>query len=579
MKNQSSAVRTVTLDKLTPDPDQVRKNFNKASITTLAANLKARGVLVPLLVRQSGKKLIIVDGERRYRAAKQAKLKAVPVIVAESSDDVQRSLDQVAMNSLREPLKPLELGRLLVSLRKEHKLSDNEIAAHLDKQGIPALSKGQMAELMRLVDLPSWAQSMVNEGLLQAGHVGPLLVATGKDPKVVAAVEKGLRQEIDRGGRIREVDLVNELADAYRDDKDSRDLEKTWAYGKGEEKLVVHFNSKKACAGCEHLRVFGHRRICRNPTHFDELNVQAKEAGLLPGGKKPEKPAPPPGPKETAVIEARKVELYEDKLRNLVQQVVQTHLVRNVLGEEPGMREALVYWLAASKPDGRRYGRQWFSDHRHRAIDMAIEGSPLKSLPDFLVMTPPALLKLHNALAEAAVMGMSWPQVQALAMHLDVDIAKAFTVDADYLAIQSLDQLKELGRLGGVDDANRMTGKALRNIILGDPDVTTRLGVPADVMRLYSDVPEPEPEYDDEEPEDDEDGSMRCIGCDCNDARACDDFGEPCHWIRLDKIRGVGVCSGCPDHAERFDDGERRIVGEVEGDKRQQALEEEDEAA
>ena len=86
--------------------------------------------------------------------------------VETDAGDVQRKLDQVAVNSLREGLKPLELGRLLVGLRKDHKLSDNEIAAHLDKQGIPALTKGQMAELMRLVDLPEWAQEMVDAGKL-----------------------------------------------------------------------------------------------------------------------------------------------------------------------------------------------------------------------------------------------------------------------------------------------------------------------------------------------------------------------------------------------------------------------------
>jgi ParB family chromosome partitioning protein len=497
-------VRTVTLEKLTPDPDQVRKSFDKKGIDTLAANLKQRGVLVPLLVRQVGKKLILVDGERRYRAAKVAKLKTVPVIVVESPDDVQRAMDQVAMNSLREPLKPLELGRLLVSMRKEHKLSDNQIAAHLDKQGIPALLKGQMAELMRLVDLPAWAQGMVDEGQLEAGHVGPLLAAAGKDPKVVATVEKGLRHEIDRGGRIREIDLVNELADAYHEDKDSRDLEKTWAYGKGEDKLVVHFNSKKACAGCEHLRVFGHRRICRNPKHFDELNAQAKEAGLRPGGHKPEKPAARPGPKETAVIEARKVELYEDKLRKLVHARLQDHLVEHHVSKSTVLADKLMLWLAAGQPDGQRYGRQWYShgEAGHRSIHEFVQASPLTSLTAFLENPAKDLSALSSGLGCAAVRVLTWGQVQALAMHLEVDLAKVFAVDADYLALQSLDQLNELGRLGGVDDANRMTGKALRNIILGDPDVTTRLGVPADVMRLYSAVPEPEPEYEDDDVED-----------------------------------------------------------------------------
>jgi len=488
----ATAYRTVTLDKLHPDPNQVRKTFN--GLKELPASLKGRGVLTPIVVREQGKKLIIMDGERRYRAAKLAKVKTVPVVVQPDAGDVQRKLDQVAVNSLREGLKPLELGRLLVGLRKDHKLSDNEIAAHLDKQGIPALTKAQMAELMRLVDLPDWAQEMVDAGKLDP-KAAPAINAAAKDAPLLKPLRKHIGQEIQWRGRVTAREVESLVVSAYRE-TGAPDL------GRIDDWMEnpVLFDSSKACKGCEHRRDVHGKRFCMNQKHFDELQAQAKAAGLGPGGKKPTKPRGP-GPKETEVIAQqkaeRKVELYGEKLRHLVHGRLQEHLVTAHMN--PYLASILMTWLAARQPNGKRYGdQQWFSqgENPYRAVEDAVEASPLKDLPGFLNGNAGELAALDLALGKAAIRGMSWRQVQILAHHLKVDIAQAFRVDEAYLAIQPLYQLKELGRLAGIEGTNTATGKALKAAILGDRRCIEKLGVPADVGRLYLEVPEPDPEED-----------------------------------------------------------------------------------
>lgn len=503
-------VRTVALDKLTPDPANIRKSFDKQGITTLAANLKARGVLTPLLVREEKKRLIIVDGERRYRAAKVAKLKAVPVVVLEAGDAVQRSLDQVAVNSLREPLKPLELGRLLVSLRKEHKLSDNEIAAHLDKQGIPALSKGQMAELMRLVDLPGWAQGMVDAGHLMTKDVGPILGAA-KEPKVLAAAEKRLRRAASMSGVLDTHQIVGGLAQAYDEDKGSRDLERTWGYGKEQEKLIVHFDSKKACAGCEHLRVVGHHRICRNPAHFEELNTQAKEAGLLPGGRKPEKAAP--AAKASKAEEKRKAERKEQNQGRRLAEYLDGRLREKLIEVIPGratVHDGLLRYLAAGMPDGRQHGGTvrllvgaWQSREKDHHRHEAAKASGITSLPAALTFTGGAI---DDILVKSCIRMLEAHQVHWLAHHLNVKLADFLRIDEAYLALLSKDDLVELSVRGKIEGGNRMTGKALKAALLASPEAIAAIGVPAALAELYDREPEqPEDEEPDEDLEDDDD--------------------------------------------------------------------------
>ena len=111
----------VPLSTLTPDPDQPRKNFDKKSLKQLAQSIVDRGVLVPIIVRESSNgELVIYDGERRYRAAQIAEQDEVPVLLMDgdiSEEDIR--VDQLAVNNIREKLSKMEVARMLASLRRE----------------------------------------------------------------------------------------------------------------------------------------------------------------------------------------------------------------------------------------------------------------------------------------------------------------------------------------------------------------------------------------------------------------------------------------------------------------------------
>ena len=186
-------VTEVAVADLVADPQQPRKSFDQAELAPLVASIKERGILQPIQVRVYGGLYMIVDGERRWRAAKAAKLKNVPVILYDvHEDDVkQLRVDQVAVNELRKGLKPLELARVLQKLRDEERLSPNEIAAYLDKNGLGGLTRNQVEDLIGLTELPPWAHELVEAGKVEPKVIGA--VRRFKDqPEVMKGIKSGL---------------------------------------------------------------------------------------------------------------------------------------------------------------------------------------------------------------------------------------------------------------------------------------------------------------------------------------------------------------------------------------------------
>ncbi|WP_143809891.1 ParB/RepB/Spo0J family partition protein, partial [Oenococcus oeni] len=106
-KDDRNSVSTISLSSLKVNPYQPRKTFDEASLSELAESLKQSGVIQPLIVRAHGKNYQIVAGERRFRAAKLAKLTEVPVIVKDLSDSAMMEL-AIIENLQREDLNPIE---------------------------------------------------------------------------------------------------------------------------------------------------------------------------------------------------------------------------------------------------------------------------------------------------------------------------------------------------------------------------------------------------------------------------------------------------------------------------------------
>ncbi len=163
---------------LLPSPFQPRKNFEGDALTDLAQSISEKGVLQPVLVRKKADgNYEIIAGERRWRAAKQAGLQEIPVIIKEFAD---KEALEVALieNILRENLNPLEEAEGYRRLIDEFKNTQEQLAKALGK------SRSYIANSLRLLGLPAEVKDMLASGLLTAGHARSLITAA--NPKELA---------------------------------------------------------------------------------------------------------------------------------------------------------------------------------------------------------------------------------------------------------------------------------------------------------------------------------------------------------------------------------------------------------
>ena len=164
-----------------PKSDQPRKHFDKAALEELAASIKENGLLQPILVREHlGGRYQIIAGERRFRASKLAELSEIPAIVLDKSD---RKVAEIALieNVQREDLNPLEEAMAYKSLRDEYGLTQEELSEKIGK------SRSAIANMLRLLDLPTEVLTLVASRELSAGHARALLGVKDKDNMILLA--------------------------------------------------------------------------------------------------------------------------------------------------------------------------------------------------------------------------------------------------------------------------------------------------------------------------------------------------------------------------------------------------------
>ena len=175
-----SAVQTIAVIDIEPGPFQPRKSINRDRLEELAASMRSRGVLQPLLLRAhpgNPGQFQIIAGERRWRAAQLAGLHEVPALVRDFTDSDAMAAGLVE-NLQRQDLDPIEEAEGFVRLIEEFGLTQDELSNAVGK------SRPHIANQMRLLSLPDSVQSLVREGLLSAGHARALV--GHPEPEVLA---------------------------------------------------------------------------------------------------------------------------------------------------------------------------------------------------------------------------------------------------------------------------------------------------------------------------------------------------------------------------------------------------------
>ena len=151
-----------------PNSRQPRSSFPEAGIRELAASIQEVGILQPLVVRPTPGGFELIAGERRLRAAKEAGLERVPVLIRQAAEDESMEL-ALAENLQRENLSPLETAAAYQALMDGFGLTRERLARRLGK------SRAAVTNTLRLVHLPESIQALLNDGKLSEGHARALL--------------------------------------------------------------------------------------------------------------------------------------------------------------------------------------------------------------------------------------------------------------------------------------------------------------------------------------------------------------------------------------------------------------------
>ena len=171
---------TLRVSEIEPNRSQPRKFFNEDALKELAESLKTHGMIEPIVVKERDGYYEIIAGERRWRAAKLAKLKEVPVIIKDYTD---REIMEIALieNIQREDLNPIEEAMAYESLIKEYDLLQEELAERLSK------GRSTITNSMRLLKLSEEVRNLVITGELSSGHARTLISVEDSDLQAMLA--------------------------------------------------------------------------------------------------------------------------------------------------------------------------------------------------------------------------------------------------------------------------------------------------------------------------------------------------------------------------------------------------------
>ena len=252
--SSKSAEMMVKISKVEPNLNQPRKQFDEDSLSELAESIKQYGILQPLLVSDKKDYYEIIAGERRWRAAKMAGLKEVPVLVREFSEQeiVEISLIE---NIQREDLNPIEEAKAYRRLIDEFHLKQDEIAERVSK------SRVAVTNSMRLLKLDERVQQMLIDEMISPGHARALLGISDGETQAAAAMKI-----FDEKLSVRETEkLVKKLLEPPAKPKTEKNSTEDAIYESLEERM-------KGIIG---TRVFIHRK--KNNKGKIEIEYYSKE--------------------------------------------------------------------------------------------------------------------------------------------------------------------------------------------------------------------------------------------------------------------------------------------------------------
>ena len=185
--NSSENITKIILSKIKPNSNQPRHNFNDEALNELTKSIKEKGVITPITLRRIGDGYEIIAGERRWRAAKQAKLKSIPAHIVNIKNNAEMMELALIENVQREDLNPIEEAEGYSVLNSQYKMSHEDIAKSIGKKRVT------VSNSLRLLRLPTEIKKSIKSGHISAGHGRALLQL--KTDKLIKSIFKKIIEE------------------------------------------------------------------------------------------------------------------------------------------------------------------------------------------------------------------------------------------------------------------------------------------------------------------------------------------------------------------------------------------------
>lgn len=264
-----SGEQLVPINQVEPNREQPRKEFDEDALLELADSIKQYGILQPLIVQKRKDYYEIIAGERRWRAAKKAGLKEVPVIIREYTDQQVVEISLIE-NIQRENLNPIEEAMAFKKLLEEFNLKQDEVAERVSK------SRTAVTNSMRLLKLSEKVQQMIVDEMITTGHARALLALDDEEQQYILA-----NKIFDEKLSVRETEkLVKALKNPKKEDTTKEVEDKnSFIYADIEDKMKsvigtkVNIHQKKSGKGKIEIEYYSQDELER----IFELIMSAKE--------------------------------------------------------------------------------------------------------------------------------------------------------------------------------------------------------------------------------------------------------------------------------------------------------------
>ncbi len=202
--DEGGGVTVLPMEQVVPNPTQPRIEMREEALGELAASIKERGLLQPILVRRKEGVYEIIAGERRYRAARIAGLQDIPAIVRDADD---RECLELAMieNLQREDLNPIEIATVYRRFVDDFEYTHETLAKKI------GVERSSVSNYIRLLKLPDWVKDLMTQGKLTQGH-GRVLITLKSEHEQ----KRYVKRVLDEGASVRELERTRQREQAAR---------------------------------------------------------------------------------------------------------------------------------------------------------------------------------------------------------------------------------------------------------------------------------------------------------------------------------------------------------------------------